>query len=50
VIAFVACILMHDQITHRTLFNSFGHSWFRATSCTLRFYARLWQHQSGIFL
>jgi len=29
---------MHDQITHGTLFNSFGHSWFRATSCTLRFY------------
>jgi len=28
---------MHDQIAHGTLFNSFGHSWFRATSCTLRF-------------
>jgi len=36
-ISYVACILMHDQITHGTLFNSFGHSWFRATSCTLRF-------------
>ena len=34
----VACILMHDQITHGTLFNSFRHSWFRATSCTLRFW------------
>ena len=36
----VACILMHDQITHGTLFNSFGHSRFRATSCTLRFLNR----------
>ena len=32
----VACILMHDRITRRTLFNPFGHSRFRATSCTLR--------------
>ena len=29
---------MHDQTTHRTLFNPFGYSRFRATSCTLRFY------------
>ena len=33
----VACILMHDQIMHGTLFNPFGCSRFRATSCTLRF-------------
>ena len=25
------------RITHGTLFNSFGHSQFRATSCTLQF-------------
>ena len=34
---FVACILMHDGITHGTLFNPFEHSQFRATSCTLQF-------------
>ena len=28
---------IHDQITHGTLFNPFGHFRFRATSCTLRF-------------
>ena len=28
---------MHDQIMHGTLFNPFGYSRFRATSCTLRF-------------
>jgi len=28
---------MHDQIIHETLFNPFGYSRFRATSCTLRF-------------
>ena len=27
----------HDQTTHGTLFNPFGYSQFRATSCTLRF-------------
>ena len=27
---------MHDRITRRTLFNPFGHSRFRATSCTVR--------------
>jgi hypothetical protein len=31
--------LMHDQTTQRTLFNPFGYSRFRATSCTLRFCA-----------
>ena len=30
---------MHDQTTQRTLFNPFGYSRFRATSCTLRFCA-----------
>ena len=30
---------MHDQTMQRTLFNPFGYSRFRATSCTLRFYA-----------
>jgi len=30
---------MHDQATHGTLFNPFRHLRFRATSCTLRFYA-----------
>jgi len=30
---------MHDQTTQRALFNPFGYSRFRATSCTLRFYA-----------
>jgi len=38
-ISCVACILIHDQTTQRTLFNPFGYSRFRATSCTLRFYA-----------
>ena len=28
-ISCVACILMHDQITHGTLFHPFGHSQFR---------------------
>ena len=27
---------MHDRTTHGTLFNSFEHLQFRATSCTLR--------------
>ncbi|ERH26725.1 hypothetical protein HMPREF9065_01728 [Aggregatibacter sp. oral taxon 458 str. W10330] len=31
---------MHDQTTHGTLFILFGHSRFRATSCTLRFFYR----------
>nr|DAT31088.1 MAG TPA: hypothetical protein [Inoviridae sp.] len=31
---------MHDQTTHGTLFNLFGYSQFRATSCTLRFWNR----------
>ena len=32
---------MHDQIMHGTLFNPFGCSRFRATSCTLRFFVLL---------
>ena len=37
----VACILMHDQTTHGTLFNPFWHSQFCVTSCTLRFYKKI---------
>ena len=29
----VACILMHDRITHGTLFNAFGYLRFRVTGC-----------------
>ena len=38
-ISYVACILMHDQTAHRTLFNSFGYSRFRvwrASWCTTK--------------
>ena len=40
-ISLVACILMHDQTKHGTLFSPFWHSQFRATSCTLRFYKKM---------
>ena len=36
-ISCIACNLLHDQTTHGTLLTPFRHSWFRATSCTLRF-------------
>ena len=31
--------LMHDRTTHKTLFTPFEHLQFRATSCTLRWFA-----------
>ena len=40
-ISCVACILMHDQTKHGTLFSPFWHSQFRVTSCTLRFYKKM---------
>ncbi|ERH27601.1 hypothetical protein HMPREF9065_01169 [Aggregatibacter sp. oral taxon 458 str. W10330] len=41
---------MHDQITHGTLFNSFGHSRFRATSCTLQFLYDKKVHSAPFYL